>query len=142
MLNNIIRFSLYNRLIVLILSALLLIGGTLTIMNTEVDIFPDLNAPTVAIMTEAPGLAAEEVEQLVTYPVEIAVNGAQGVESVRSYSTTGFSIVNVIFTDKTDPLDARQTVAERLTQIEDDLPPAAESPVMGPQSSIRLTKYG
>lgn len=136
MLNNIIRFSLYNRLIVLILSALLLIGGTLTIMNTEVDIFPDLNAPTVAIMTEAPGLAAEEVEQLVTYPVEIAVNGAQGVESVRSYSTTGFSIVNVIFTDKTDPLDARQTVAERLTQIEDDLPPAAESPVMGPQSSI------
>lgn len=136
MLNRIIKFSLDNRLIVLLLSALILIGGTMTLLRTEVDIFPDLNAPTVTIMTEAPGLATEEVEQLVTYQIEVAVNGAQGVESVRSSSTTGFSVVNVVFTDKTDPLVARQTISERLTQLEGILPPAANTPVIGPQSSI------
>lgn len=136
MLNSIIRFSLFNRLIVLIVSAVLLVGGTLALINTEVDIFPDLNAPTVAIMTEAPGLATEEVEQLVTYPVEMAVNGAQGVEIVRSMSTTGFSVVNVQFTEDTDILVARQTVSERLAQLDGNLTPAAEKPVIGPQSSI------
>lgn len=136
MLNRIIKFSLDNRLIVLILSALILIGGTLTLLRTEVDIFPDLNAPTVTIMTEANGLATEEVEQLVTYPIEVAVNGAQGVETIRSSSTTGFSVVNVVFSDKTDPLVARQTVSERLSQIEGTLPPSADTPVIGPQSSI------
>ena len=136
MLNRIIKFSLDNRLIVLLLSVLILIGGTLTLLKTEVDIFPDLNAPTVTIMTEAPGLATEEVEQLVTYQIEVAVNGAQGVESVRSSSATGFSVVNVVFNDKTDPLVARQTISERLTQLEGILPPAANTPVIGPQSSI------
>lgn len=136
MLNRIIKFSLDNRLIVLLLSVLILIGGTLTLLKTEVDIFPDLNAPTVTIMTEAPGLATEEVEQLVTYQIEVAVNGAQGVESVRSSSATGFSVVNVVFNDKTDPLVARQTISERLSQLEGILPPAANTPVIGPQSSI------
>lgn len=136
MLNRIIKFSLYNRLIVLVLSAIVLIAGTLMLLSTEVDIFPDLNAPTVTIMTEAPGLATEEVERLVTYPIEVAVNGAQGVEDVRSSSNTGFSVVNVIFSDDTDPLVARQTVAERLTQAESILPPGVDAPVIGPQSSI------
>ena len=84
MLNKIIHFSLHNRILVLVASVLLLIGGTYTAMNTEVDVFPDLNAPTVVIMTEANGMAAEEVEQLVTFPVETAVNGATGVRRVRS----------------------------------------------------------
>lgn len=136
MLNRIIKFSLDNRLIVLLLSVLILIGGTLTLLKTEVDIFPDLNAPTVTIMTEAPGLTTEEVEQLVTYQIEVAVNGAQGVESVRSSSATGFSVVNVVFNDRTDPLVARQTISERLSQLEGILPPAANTPVIGPQSSI------
>ena len=86
MLNKIIHFSLHNRILVLVASVLLLIGGTYTAMNTEVDVFPDLNAPTVVIMTEANGMAAEEVEQLVTFPVETAVNGATGVRRVRSSS--------------------------------------------------------
>jgi Cu/Ag efflux pump CusA len=92
MLNKIIAFSLQNRILVLVASVLLLIGGTYTAMHTEVDVFPDLNAPTVVIMTEANGMAAEEVEQLVTFPVETAVNGATGVRRVRSSSTNGFSV--------------------------------------------------
>ena len=90
MLNRIIKFSLDNRLIVLLLSAGILMGGVFTLLRTEVDIFPDLNAPVVTVMTETPGMAAEEVEKMVTYPVETAVAGALGVERVRSSSTTGF----------------------------------------------------
>ena len=89
MLNKIIQFSLQNRLLVLVASVLLLIGGTYTAFHTEVDVFPDLNAPTVVVMTEANGMAAEEVEQLVTFPIETAVNGATHVRRVRSSSTTG-----------------------------------------------------
>ena len=92
MLNKIIRFSLDNRLTVLILTALALIGGVIALMRMEVDIFPDLNAPTVVVMTEAPGLAPEEVEKVVSYPIETAVNGSTGVRRVRSTSTTGFSV--------------------------------------------------
>lgn len=136
MLNRIIDFSLKNRLTVLIVTGLLLVFGTIVFMRSEIDIFPDLNAPTVAIMTEAPGMAPEEVEKLVTYPIETAVNGASGVRRVRSTSNTGFSIVNVEFDWGKDIMEARQIVAERLSGIEGSLPPGVETPVMGPQTSI------
>ncbi|MBD5258507.1 MAG: efflux RND transporter permease subunit [Barnesiella sp.] len=136
MLNKIIHFSLSNRLIVLLLSVVILVAGMMTLLRTEVDIFPDLNAPTVVVMTEAPGMATEEVEKMVTYPIETAVAGAQGVETVRSSSSTGFSVVNIQFSDKVEPLVARQAIAECLVRVEGQLPPMAETPVIGPQSSI------
>lgn len=136
MLNSIIRKSLDNRLIVIILSGLLLVGGVISLMRTEVDIFPDLNAPTVTVMTEAPGFSTEDVEQLVTYPIETAVNGSQGVADVRSSSTQGFSVVEIIFKDDIEIRDARQTISERLQTVASLLPPGVEAPVIGPQSSI------
>lgn len=136
MLNSIIKQSLRNRLIVVILSGVLLIVGAISLMRTEIDIFPDLNAPTVTVMTEAPGMAAEDVESLVTYPIETAVSGSQGVETVRSSSMQGFSVVDVVFNDDVDVLVARQTVTERLQTVSSMLPPSVENPVIGPQSSI------
>ena len=97
MLNKIIRFSLQNRILILILSCLTLIGGTIITINTEVDVFPDLNAPTAVVMTEAPGFDPEEVEKSVTFPIETAVNGATNVRRVRSSSSAGCSIVWVEF---------------------------------------------
>ncbi|MDE5572764.1 MAG: efflux RND transporter permease subunit, partial [Muribaculaceae bacterium] len=102
MLNRIIHFSLYNRLLILLLSGILLLTGTIVLFRTEVDIFPDLNAPTVVVMTEAPGMAPEEVENLVTFPIETSVNGATGVRRVRSSSAPGFSVVAVEFDWGTD----------------------------------------
>lgn len=136
MLNKIIHFSLHNRILVLVASVLLLIGGTYTAMHTEVDVFPDLNAPTVVIMTEANGMAAEEVEQLVTFPVETAVNGATGVRRVRSSSTNGFSVVWVEFDWDTDIYLARQIVSEKLAVVNESLPANVGKPTLGPQSSI------
>lgn len=136
MLNRIIKFSLDNRLAIIVLSGLILIYGVIVLMRTEVDIFPDLNAPTVVVMTEAPGMAPEEIETTITYPVETAVNGASGVRRVRSSSTPGFSVVWVEFGWDTDVYLARQIVSEKLTQLEGTFPPGAGSPTLGPQSSI------
>ena len=136
MLNKIIRFSLQNRILILILSCLMLIGGTIVTINTEVDVFPDLNAPTVVVMTEAPGFDPEEVEKSVTFPIETAVNGATNVRRVRSSSSAGFSIVWVEFDWGMDIYRARQIVSEKLTTITDALPQGVNTPTLGPQSSI------
>ncbi|OJV75032.1 MAG: multidrug transporter AcrB [Bacteroidia bacterium 44-10] len=136
MLNKIIKFSLNNRMVVLVASLLLMLVGTYTATNMEVDVFPDLNAPTVVIMTEAKGMAPEEVERLVSFPVETAVNGATDVRRVRSSSTTGFSIVWVEFNWGTDIYRARQIVSEKLAVVKDALPSNVGNPTLGPQSSI------
>ncbi|MFA6859377.1 MAG: efflux RND transporter permease subunit [Bacteroidales bacterium] len=136
MLNKIIRFSLNNRPLILVSALLLMIAGIFTAENMDVDVFPDLNAPTVVIMTEATGMAPEEVEQLVTFPLETAVNGASDVRRVRSSSTTGFSIVWVEFNWGTDIYLARQIVSEKLSAVKEQLPSTAGNPTLGPQSSI------
>ncbi len=136
MLNKILRISLSNRAITLIISGLLLIWGCLTMLRTDVDIFPDLNAPTVVVMTEAPGMAPEEVEKTVTFPIETALNGATGVRRVRSSSSTGFSIVWVEFDWDSDVYKCRQTVGEKLSSVASGLPASVGAPTLGPQSSI------
>lgn len=135
-LNGIIRFSLSNRIAVLVIAVLCLLAGIYSINNTEVDVFPDLNAPTVVVMTEAEGMAPEEVERLVTFPIETAVNGATNVRRVRSSSTTGFSIVNIEFDWGTDIYKARQIVSEKIAMVGEDLPETAGKPTLGPQASI------
>lgn len=136
MLNKIIQFSLHNRLLVMIAAIALLLWGSITAKNMEVDVFPDLNAPTVVVMTEAQGMAPEEVERLVTFPVETAVNGATDVRRVRSSSTTGFSVVWVEFEWGTNIYTARQIVSEKLATLGDALPNNVGQPTLGPQSSI------
>ena len=136
MLNKIIYYSLHNRLVILVCALLLMIWGTYTAFNTDVDVFPDLNAPTGVIMSEADGMAPEEVERLVTFPVETAVNGAMDVRRVRSSSTTGFSVVWVEFDWGTDIYRARQIVSEKLAVLGESLPENVGKPTLGPQSSI------
>lgn len=136
MLNKIIRSSLENRVVVLVLSAVVLLGGIWSLTRTDVDIFPDLTAPTVVVMTEAPGLAPEEVEREVSYPIEAAVNGATGIRRVRSTSSAGFSVVWVEFDWSTDVYLARQMVSERLAGVASELPSGVNAPVLGPQASI------
>lgn len=131
----IIRFSLKNKLIVLLGAVLIIIGGIFSARQMDIDVFPDLTAPTVVILTDAHGIAAEEVERLITFPIETAVNGATDVRRVRSSSGNGFSFVWVEFDWGTDVFRARQIVSEKMVSIESSLPEGI-TPVLAPQSSV------
>ena len=136
MLNNLIKLSLRNKYIVLFATLFLIIIGVRTARNMDVDVFPDLTAPTVVVMTDAHGMAAEEVERLVTYPIETAVNGGTNVRRVRSASSQGFSFVWVEFDWGTDIYKARQIVSEKLITVASEMPLGIDQPMLAPQSSV------
>jgi len=136
MINNIIKFSLNNKYLIILLSVVLVVSGLRTAVNMDIDVFPDLTAPTVVIMTDAHGMASEEVERLVTFPIETSVNGATGVRRVRSASSQGFSFVWVEFDWGTDIFKARQIVSEKLITVSSLMPLGVGQPVLAPQSSV------
>ncbi|MGQ1786778.1 efflux RND transporter permease subunit [Saccharicrinis sp. GN24d3] len=136
MINNIIRFSLNNKFLILLGSVVLVVFGLRTATNMDIDVFPDLTAPTVIVMTDAHGMAPEEVERLVTYPIETAVNGAMDVRRVRSTSALGFSFVWVDFDWGTDVYKARQVVSEKLMTVQEVIPENVAKPILAPQSSV------
>ncbi|MBQ7361343.1 MAG: efflux RND transporter permease subunit [Bacteroidaceae bacterium] len=135
MLNAIIRFSLDNKLAIMLIVMLVTIGGIYSVQKIEVDVFPDLTSPTVVVLTDATGMAPEEVERLVTFPIETAVNGATNVRRVRSTSSQGFSFVWVEFDWGVDIYKARQVVSEKLVTLTDALPQGI-TPMLAPQSSV------
>ncbi|MFO7827456.1 MAG: efflux RND transporter permease subunit [Bacteroidales bacterium] len=136
MLNNIIKFSLENKFFVLLSSIVLMFTGVYTAREMDVDVFPDLTAPTVVVMTDAHGMAAEEVERMVTFPIETAVNGATDVRRVRSNSSYGFSFVWVEFDWGTDIFKARQIVSEKMVTLAGQMPLNIGQPTLAPQSSV------
>lgn len=136
MLDNIIKFSLNNKYFILLCSVILIVVGTRTAIDMDVDVFPDLTAPTVVVMTDAHGMAPEEVERLVTFPIETAVNGATDVRRVRSSSSQGFSFVWVEFDWGTDIFKARQIVSEKLITVTSQMPFGVGMPTLAPQSSV------
>jgi CzcA family heavy metal efflux pump len=136
MLDKIIKFSLNNRHLIILLSVLLIVFGVRTAVFMNIDVFPDLTAPTVVVMTDAHGMASEEVERLVTYPIETAVNGANNVRRVRSASSQGFSFVWVEFDWGADIYEARQIVSEKLITATPQMPEGAGKPILAPQSSV------
>ena len=135
MLNNIIKFSLNNKLPLLLAVLLVIIGGVYSVRNIEVDVFPDLTMPTVVILTDAADMAPEEIERLVTFPIETAVNGATSVRRVRSSSSQGFSFVWVEFDWNMDIYKARQVISEKMSLLAGQLPDGIV-PVLAPQSSV------
>ena len=136
MFEKLIRSSLGNRLMVIVLAAVLMIAGGMTLVKMPVDVFPDLNKPTVTVQAEAGGMAPEEVEQLITGPLEVAMGGIPGVESIRSVSSVGLSFVYITFDWSTDIYRARQMVGERLQLAREQLPQGVQHVGMGPISSI------
>ena len=134
--DRLIQWALGNRVIVLVCAVLLTVFGGYTAVRMPVDVFPDLTAPTVTVITEALGMAPTEVESQVTFPIETSVNGAAGVRRVRSATAVGISVVWVEFEWGTDIREARQVVAEKIASVSGDLPPEVERPVLAPQSSI------
>ena len=136
MLDRIIKYSLNSRLVIVSIAVLILTAGTIVTMKMEIDVFPDLTAPTVVVMTEAYGMAPEEVERLVSFPIETVINGATNIRRVRSSSAMGFSIVWAEFDWNTDIFNARQTITERLIQVSENLPSGVSKPMIAPQSSL------
>ncbi len=132
MLQALVHWSLHNRAVVIVLAVLLLVGGFYAVTHPKLDVFPEFAPPQVVVQTEAPGLSPREVEQLVTVPVEQAVNGIPSLEVLRSQSVQGLSVVTVIFRDGTDIYRARQLVAERLAELAGQFPAGVKAPRMGP----------
>ena len=136
MIDAVLRCSLGNRLLVLAAALVLVVWGAMETKRTPVDVFPDLTAPTVTVMAEAHGMAPEEVETQVTFPIETALNGAANVRRIRSSTAAGFAIVWVEFDWGTDIFRARQTVTEKVQLVAPTLPPEVAPPVLGPVTSI------